>query len=219
MNRKILSLALSLFLAAALTVPVFGDYEDPTFTDVPKTHWAYTYVEQAAEKGWIKGNPDGTFAPGSNVTYAQFTVMLTQAFFQDELADYTGPGSPWFAPYSGTAAGLGLYDGTNVQGRQTDTASMNGEMTRYEMAAMLYPALKRAANLSVSVDYQAASSSTPDFASIPRRYQDAVAAAKAYGLISGVDSAGNFGGTGSMTRAQAAVVLCKMNEIVQEQSA
>ena len=219
MKKKILSLALSLTLMAGLAVPVRAANEEPTFTDVPATHWAYAYVEQAAEKGWIKGNPDGTFAPNSNVTYAQFSVMLIQAFFPDELADYTGPGSPWFVPYSGTAAGLGLYDNTNVQGRQADTTAMNGEINRYEMAGMLYPALKRAANLSISIDYQAAASSTPDFTSIPRRYQDAVAAAKAYGLISGVDSAGSFGGTASMTRAQAAVVLCKMNEIVQEQSA
>ena len=63
MKKKILSLALSLTLMAGLAVPVRTANEEPTFTDVPATHWAYTYVEQAAEKGWIKGNPDGTFAP------------------------------------------------------------------------------------------------------------------------------------------------------------
>ena len=72
MKKRILSLALALALSLSLAVPALAVYETPTFTDVPKSFWGYMSIEQAAENKWISGNPDGTFAPNANVTYAQF---------------------------------------------------------------------------------------------------------------------------------------------------
>lgn len=48
----------------------------PSFSDVSKTHWAFHYVEKAAEMGLIGGYSDGTFRPGNQVTRAQFVTML-----------------------------------------------------------------------------------------------------------------------------------------------
>ncbi|MEY8233822.1 S-layer homology domain-containing protein [Oscillospiraceae bacterium 50-16] len=76
MKKKTVSLLLALALSAALAAPVSAVYETPTFTDVPKSFWGYVSIEKAAENKWISGNPDGTFAPNANVTYAQFCVML-----------------------------------------------------------------------------------------------------------------------------------------------
>ena len=119
MKKRILSLALALALSLSLAVPALAVYETPTFTDVPKSFWGYMSIEKAAENKWISGNPDGTFAPNANVTYAQFCVMLVSAFFPEQLASYTGPSSPWYAPSCTIAAQNDLLLGTRVE--QTPT--------------------------------------------------------------------------------------------------
>lgn len=40
----------------------------PTFSDVPEGHWAYAYVAEAAEQGWVSGVGGGLFAPDRQVT-------------------------------------------------------------------------------------------------------------------------------------------------------
>lgn len=59
------------------------------------------------------------------------------------------------------------------------------------------------------VEQAAVQADTADWSSIPSRYRDAVAAVKSAGIISGIDREGRFAGDGAMTRAQAAVVLCR----------
>ena len=54
---------------------------------------------------------------------------------------------------------------------------------------------------------------TPDFWDIEYKYQSPVLLAKATGVLSGMDSAGTFGGSGNLSRAQAAVVLGKLNDL------
>ena len=76
MKKKILSLALSLTLMAGLAVPVRAANEEPTFTDVPATHWAYTYVEQAAEKGWM----NTIHAHGTNIMFELLKDYPVQVF-------------------------------------------------------------------------------------------------------------------------------------------
>ena len=52
-----------LALAVAICVQAFAVYDTPTFSDVPREFWGYTYIEQAAEKGWVKGMGGGKFEP------------------------------------------------------------------------------------------------------------------------------------------------------------
>ena len=48
-----------------------------TFTDI-KGHWAQSYIERAAELGWIKGFEDGTFRPDTYITRAQAMTMINR---------------------------------------------------------------------------------------------------------------------------------------------
>lgn len=48
----------------------------PVFDDVPETHWAHSYISQAASNGWIAGYGGGLFGPADNVTYAALSQML-----------------------------------------------------------------------------------------------------------------------------------------------
>jgi hypothetical protein len=47
-----------------------------TFSDVPRDHWAFGYVEAAFRRGVITGRADGTFRPNAAVTRAQLSKML-----------------------------------------------------------------------------------------------------------------------------------------------
>jgi len=51
----------------------------PTFSDVPPSFWAYSYVETAAAHGVISGYADGTFRPNAFVTRAQLAKILILA--------------------------------------------------------------------------------------------------------------------------------------------
>lgn len=213
MKKRTLSLALALVMCLGLAVPALAVYETPTFTDVPKSHWAYTFVEQAAEKGWVTGVGDGKFMPDGQVTYAQLVTMLGQAFFKSDVDSYTGVTNPWYAKFCNVANQNGLFNGTNAQNHVLDERYVGVAVNRYEMAQMLYNVMK-AKGLNVTADQNAAKASTADWNSIPSKYRDAVAVCKAAGVINGTDSNGTFGGNGLMTRAQACVVLIQLDKYI-----
>ena len=171
-------------------------------------------IEKAAENKWISGNPDGTFAPNANVTYAQFCVMLVSAFFPEQLASYTGPSSPWYAPSCTIAAQNDLLLGTRVEQTPTLEGAVSQPMSRYEMALVVSNTLyKINANIPTPKERADQMDTTPDFWDIEYKYQSPVLLAKATGVLSGMDSAGTFGGSGNLSRAQAAVVLGKLNDL------
>lgn len=214
MKKRILSLALALALSLSLVAPALAVYETPTFTDVPKSFWGYVSIEKAAENKWISGNPDGTFAPNANVTYAQFCVMLVSAFFPEQLASYTGPSSPWYAPSCTIAAQNDLLLGTRIEQTPTLEGAVSQPMSRYEMALMVSNTLyKINAKIPTPKERADQMDTTPDFWDIEYKYQSPVLLAKACGVLSGMDSAGTFGGTGNLNRAQACVVLIKLDEM------
>lgn len=213
MKKRTLSLALALVMCLGLAVPALAVYETPTFTDVPKSHWAYTFVEQAAEKGWVTGVGNGKFMPDGQVTYAQLVTMLGQAFFKSDVDSYTGVTNPWYAKFCNVANQNGLFNGTNAQNHVLDEQYVGVAVNRYEMAQMLYNVMK-AKGLNVTADQNAAKASTADWNSIPYKYRDAVAVCKAAGVINGTDSNGTFGGNGLMTRAQACVVLIQLDKYI-----
>lgn len=215
-NNKVVSIVVALALVCGVVMSAFaaGDYVNPTFTDVPKSHWAYTFVEKAVEKGWVTGMGDGTFAPDRNVTYSQFCVMLVRAFYNDDYESYNGPKDSWYAPFTTIASQKGLLDGTNVVGHETDEDYVGQFMNRYEMALMAANTLKKInAKLPSASEQADQMDKTPDYWDIPKQYRNAVLLAKACGVLSGMDSAGTFGGTGNLNRAQACVVLIKLDEM------
>ena len=77
---------------------------------MPAGHWAYDFVAQAVEEGWIAGYGDGTFGTDDQVTYAQLSTMLVQAFFPQSLTDHPDASGAWYEPYCGALAAMGLYE-------------------------------------------------------------------------------------------------------------
>lgn len=57
-----------------------------TFIDVPDKHWAYEYIGNLADAGWVEGYPDGTFLPDKSCTRAE-TIKIINAALGRKLED------------------------------------------------------------------------------------------------------------------------------------
>ncbi len=121
-----------------------------TFSDV-KSHANKTAIEALAARQIINGMGDGTFAPNSNMTRAQFATIVVKALGLTPKANYSFTdvkSSDWFAPYVGTANTYGI-----VNGMGDGTFNPSGTITRQEAATMV----ARAAKLcGMDTDYTAA---------------------------------------------------------------
>ena len=50
-----------------------------TFSDVPQGHWAYTYVKFLADKGYLKGYPDGEFKGNHAMSRYEYAAIIYRA--------------------------------------------------------------------------------------------------------------------------------------------
>jgi len=113
--------------------------EESPFPDVPKDQWFANYVIQAQKLGIVSGNPDGSFAPSSNVKRAAFMKMLleTNRFKKEKWADqqyYNDIATnQWYAAYMNYAGKAGLIIADSKNNLLPDK-----DITRGEVAEILY---------------------------------------------------------------------------------
>ncbi len=101
------------------------------FTDVPSTHWAYANIATAYQMGIVNGTSETTFNPDDAVIYEQAVKMVVATLGYSVQAEALG-GYP--AGYLSKASQLGLLSGVKT----------GGEMTRGDMAILVYNALDAA---------------------------------------------------------------------------
>ena len=70
MKRKSLGILMSILMIISM-IPSFTFAADLPFTDVSTSAWYYNDVKSAYDTGLINGMDATTFAPESNMTYAQ----------------------------------------------------------------------------------------------------------------------------------------------------
>ena len=206
------AIALSLGLCA-LTIPASAA---ATFTDVPSTYWGYSYITKAANNGLVSGIGNNQYGPEQKLSNAQFVTMVCNLFYSNQVKAQ-GTSSDWWRPYMNVAYANNLLSGTTVgqsyaAAGSWSSSSVNGQISRYDMAQIMY-------NLSTAQKWESPDSMSlvltqlliKDFGSIPTNYQMPVAYCYAKGLLTG-DENSNFNGSATTTRAQAAVVLCGLND-------
>ena len=209
---------LVLFAILASSQMIYAHAAAPRFSDVGPNHWAYTYVEQAAQMGFVSGVTETTFGPDATVTNAQFLTMVTRAFYAKSASAAVefSDGGEWWLPYAETAYIKGILRATTVLGpRDSEEAqwdnTINQGITRYDMAQIIYNVmLLETTKTPADSEILEARRHIADWSSVPTNYMQAVSACYATGCLSGIDDAGTFGGTSYMTRAQAATVMCKL---------
>jgi len=132
--------------AVAMTMRAFDVKKRPvavslSFPDVPRSHWAYTAISEAASGGIVTGLPNGAFGPARLITRAEIAVMLARALGLTPIQDGTKAFADlevdhWAAPMLARMKKDGLlggYPGNTV--RPDETAS------RAEFSAMIYRAI------------------------------------------------------------------------------
>ena len=217
MKQRIVTALLALGLCAPLTLPARAA---ATFNDIPASHWSYSYVQTASNNGWVNGVGNGKYNPNGNVTAAEwYTMALRMAYGKDTLDSVEVPANElyankWYAKTMEYAIDELLFvysggvTGSTVGQVMTD---MESNISREKMAASIWNILKdygyKAGDLSAV--------SIPDMGTVNQGYQYGVKVAYSTGIIQGVDSTGKFDPKASMTRAQAATVLCRLYDLLE----
>lgn len=190
-----------------------------TFEKVHKNH-TITAVFTASQKlngvdrwlntrdhiAYLSGYPDGTFGPDRNMTRAEVAQMF-YALLNDQNVPATGsfsdvPDGAWYADAVETLASLGMFTGY-----PDGTFHPNSTITRAEFAA---------AALSFADMAPSARCSFPDV-SAQDWFYPYVASAAEYGWIGGYPD-GTFRPSGSITRAEVAVIVNHMLGRTPDQS-
>ena len=203
--KQRLHFLMALVLALCLTAPALA----AGFTDVPDSHWASGYIQRAYEEDWVHGMGSGKYAPAGTLTRAQFLTMVTNAFFSDDLDKVSVPdGSPWYAACWSVAQANGLQTGTSME-RLSD---LTDSVSRYDMAQVIVNTLSGEGISASDSEARAAQAAIRDWSGVPAGYRDAVSGAYALGILNGRN--GSFDGTATMNRAEAATVLCRMDDAI-----
>ncbi|MGI2295040.1 family 10 glycosylhydrolase [Paenibacillus sp. GXUN7292] len=171
-------------------------------------HWAEASIKLAAAKGIISGYADGTFKPKSEVTRAEFAVMLARMLnlqgngAELEFNDKTAIGS-WATQGIAQAVQAGI-----VKGYSDGSFRPNAKISRVEMVTMIVNALGFADNSKATTGFA-------DDADIPAWARAAVAAAAENGLVQGVGG-NKFAPNQTATRAESVVVLLRALEFASK---
>lgn len=192
------------------------------FTDVPDSHYAAAAIKDCAAKGIVSGYSDGTFKPSKTITKNNFSVMLSRAFYPEDVAKYQKDSSQLLYPVPFGANKLALsnhqiFYHTSFDGIEDSWYEdiMDTEINRYDMAQLLANILKDKGFTVSDSEKAAARSQIADYDRIPQNQgvdfnKDAVVTVYSLGLIGGY-SDGCFHGERTMNRAQACVVIQRMS--------
>jgi len=175
-----------------------GETDIIRFTDLSNYAWAAEAISVLAEDGIIKGTSASTFSPASNITRADFAILLVRAFNlesdnTENFADVSA--NDYFAKELAIARNSGIVGGIG----ENKYAPKN-TITRQDMMVIVHRALsKMGVNLEVAdVDYA-------DFEDVSNYAKDAVKALITSGLVNG--KSGKIAPADYTTRAEVAVLL------------
>lgn len=113
-----------LFVTDGLTTPA-----QASFTDVPVSHWAFTWVETAVKYGIFSGYGNGLFGGNDELTYAQAVTLLVKGLGYQDMAEELG-GFPY-----------GYIEMGNQLGITQNTVNMgNNPVPRSTVAVLIYNA-------------------------------------------------------------------------------
>jgi hypothetical protein len=120
-------------------------YLNPTFNDVSRTYWAFNLIEEAYQRGIVKGISLYTFSPNAHITRGEFTVMVMRAL-GFELLETQNTFVDIDETYFGykeiiNAYGLGIVQGININGKLYFYP--NSAVTRAEAVLILGRAIEK----------------------------------------------------------------------------
>ena len=99
------------------------------FKDMAGYSWAAGYIGYAVEHGIVKGYPDGTFKPGTNVSTDEMLTMVLRAagYTEDKI------GANWPEDYISTAKEAGVLNNIDEDYPKNATKAMAAQMAFNQM--------------------------------------------------------------------------------------
>lgn len=165
-----------------------------TFTDVPATHWAYSYINRLVGEGVVDGVTPTTYAPSSNVKYGEALKMILIA--AGYPAQTEGTGANWASNYLALAYRNGIVSSTS--------GDLNAAVDRNTIASITAKALKISQASSINRGIIAPTDSRDGY----------VYALYNVGILNGTTTNGvnRFNGSSSLTRAELAAIVCRVSD-------
>ena len=185
----------------------FADGKLP-FTDVHETDWFYNDVLFVYEEGLFAGTSDTTFSPNAAMTRAMLVTVLYRLEGEPAVSGRSGFSDVTFNSYYEDAVTWAADNGI-VNGTSTTTFSPNANVTREQMAAILY---RYAQHKKYNTAASSGLNGFTDHASVSGYAAVSLEWAVAEKLVNG--SAGKLMPTGNATRAQVAAILHRFVENV-----
>ncbi len=193
MKRKVISL---LFVFVFI-VPVYATTE---FTDVQSDHWFYDNVNQLVgdSRAIIKGYPDGSFRPSSQLSKDQFITMVVRAagFEPGNASEY------WAQNYIDQAISLGFL-------KQGDFSDYRSTINREEMSMIIVRALDYLEGTIAFSDLNQVNDVVLDASDFTQAYETYIQKTYKLGIITGYPDH-TFKPQGVLTRAEASAVLIRL---------
>ena len=183
------------------------------FTDVRKADWFYDDVVYAYENGLFSGTSDTTFSPNASMTRAMLVTVLYRLEGQPTVSGRSGFSDVKLNSYYEDAVTWAADNGI-VNGTGATTFSPNANVTREQMAAILY---RYAQYKQYGTAASAGLNGFSDAAKVSAYAKAPLSWAVAEKLVNG--SEGRLLPTGNATRAQVAAILHRFVENVAKTTA
>lgn len=200
-KNRILAVALALALAMGIA-PAYA--AAPTFSDVPSSHWAYSYIQEAAANGAVNGVGNNRFDPDGILTVAEWSCILARAFYGNEVEAKAK--TTWYNRE------VEVLQEHHILGSVNDF-QLSASASRIQMAETVASLIKDKGVTADASKVAAAKVEITDLDSIYPMHHEAVATCWALGIINGVGG-GRFDGNGNMERAAAAAVYSRVKNVL-----
>ncbi len=197
--RRLIALALTLCICAGLMI---FPAQAASFSDVPSGHWAADYIDRLTDGGIIDGMGDGSYQPDGTLTRAQYIKLISSVVGTGQNADAPETAdvaaSHWAYAYVAEGFSRAIL-------RESDLTNGNfrpdAPVDRQTAALWMVRAL--------GVSYQSIEPGFTDVADDGSELSQALATSRKLGLIEGYPD-GSFRPENTLTRAEAAAIICRM---------
>lgn len=212
MRKRIVSFVLAAVMCIGMLPTAFAASAS-RFEDVTETAWYLSAVNYVVEHGLFSGTGDATFSPEDTMTRAMFVTVLARMngvnnddifnsgkFSDIDFASWYGPSVIW-------ASENGYINGTS-----DNEFSPNMPINREQIAVILHRYLHSfGVKVPVADDYQGVFTDRNDISTYAG---EAVEMMRIWGFVKGNNGA--YQPKRSITRAEAATILMRVNEFLKE---
>lgn len=209
MTKKLLEKIVTCFVASFTLLSSFSfTFADTniSFSDLPKTHWAYDKIMSMAEEGVINGYPDGQFRPDNYMTYGEFIKIVAKSF--DEGKNLTNSeNGHWAKEYYDF-----LLKNEVFSNEEITEAHLNRSIPRYMVAHILSQVIVFDNETEIN---QTVSTQILDFYDAGN-YANSVARLYQTGIVQGYPD-GTFKPNNLLKRAECSAIIFNYSELPEDE--